>query len=225
MTVELSIVDFDRVVQNLLLYTDKKAIRLREVFFMVEGNTIYGFACDDYVAVSDTLKFEGDPVKKEFSMTIETLELLGEWIKKDKKVVHKQKAKVTFFNTYIKTKDEEGNIEKFKISTDNLDQWDLVFDMLDIDQELQMILDVTLRPERVAKLARLKADKEAPLAFRGIDFRGRLLLQFKKGYTIIGVLMPVQNEFVIEEFLWNPVNHTEVLASLISSDSAENPTD
>lgn len=225
MTVELSIVDFDRVVQNLLLYTDKKAIRLREVFFMVEGNTLYGFACDDYVAVSDTLVFEGEPVKKEFTMSIEDLELLGEWIKKDKKVVHKQKAKLTFFNTYIKTKDEEGNVEKFKISHDNQDAWDLVFDMLDIEQELQMILDVTLRPERVAKLARLKADKEAPLAFRGIDFRGSLLLQFKKGYTILGVLMPVKNEFVIEEFLWSPNNHTDPLANSISTDSAASPTD
>lgn len=215
--------DLDRVIQNALLYTNKKALRLREVLVEVAEGKLSVFACDDYIAVVDVLEIPDQSVNKSFSLGVDVVEELGEWIKKDKKVVHKSKLKLSFFNTYVKIKDEENEIRKSEY-LEPADEWDLVKELLDLTAPGMMIPDFAVRPDRFAKIARLKADKEAPLMFRGIDINGHLVLQFKKGRSLVGAAMPIRQEYIDEEFLWNN-EHTEASLSSTSTESAQSYTD
>lgn len=225
--------DLDRVVQNVLLYTNKKAIRLREILITVGNVRLQMFSCDDYIAVADHLDIESPAlgeIGKEFALDIETAEKFGDWIKKDLKVVHKEKIKITFFNTYFKCRTEDGEVEKFEYSEPAWDGWNVVLGLLDTyDIQPKLILDFAVRPDRFAKLARLKADKEAPLMFRGIDINSHLVLQFKKGHTLVGASMPIDQSYIKEEFLWNqtedPNEDTDLYPSSTNTESAENSTD
>ena len=204
--------DLDRLIQNVLLYTNSKAVRLREVFFTLGSEKMYAFSCDDYIAVGDWIEVESTEVK-EFSLSLQDLERLAEWIKKDKKVIHKTEIELKFYNTYFKASADD-DIEKFQYMDEtNYDAWDIVFDMLSEDQPVRIIEEFAVRPDRFAKIARLKADKEAPVVFRGIDINGHLLVQFKKGLSLVGVAMPIDVERVQEEFRWKKTGPTEVSPS------------
>ncbi|MET0466970.1 MAG: hypothetical protein ABW007_27675 [Chitinophagaceae bacterium] len=206
--IEVLAPDINRVVENALLYTNKKAIRLQEVFFVVNDGKFQVFACDDYIAVGDWFEIDSKD-SKEFALSVEDAEKFLAFIKKDKKVVHKSTIKVQFYSTYVKlTSDDEA--EKFEYTEPSYDAWDLVFQMLaEEDQDLKPVLEFAVRPDRWAKMAQLKADKEAPLVFRGIDINGFLLLQFKKGLSLIGAAMPIDMSYVQEEFLWKNSENTE----------------
>ena len=196
--------ELDRLVQNVLLYTNKKAIRLREVFFVPMVEHLHAYACDDHIAVGDSIEWDDGPKDRQgFALTIDEAERLGEWIKKDKKVIHKTEIKIQFFNTYMKLSTDD-EVDKFEYVEAAYEAWDLVFQTLDEENQEEMpIGHFAVRPDRWAKMARLKADKEAPIVFRGIDINGHLLLQFKKGLSLIGVAMPIDMSYVQEEFLWS----------------------
>lgn len=200
--------DFDRLVQNVLLYADKKAVRLQQVLFVFGNNKVDAFSCDDYIAVTDSISPETEGTY-EFSLSIEDTEKLGEFIKKDKKVIHKSDITVKFFNTYLKVYDED-NEEKYDFIEPAWPSWDLVMQLISEENDLQEVFDFAVRPERLVKLARLKAAKEAPIHLRGIDINGNLVVQFKKGLTVHGAIMPVDVSRVNEEFLWSHKDHTEV---------------
>lgn len=193
--------DLDRLVQNVLLYSDKKAIRLQEVFFVFGGETLSAYACDDYIAVGDSIPLEEYYQIPEMAFTVADTEKLGEWIKKDKKVVHKTDIEVKRKMTGFLFDADDDSIFINDIAP-NFEAWDLVFDLLSEENRPMMILDYAVRPERLVKLARLKSDKEAPLHFRGVDINGHLIVQFKKGATCVGAIMPVDKSYVKEEFLW-----------------------
>ena len=200
--------ELDRLVQNALLYSDPKAMRLQEVLFETPGDgNLYVFACDDYVAVSDYASFDLRVRKFPFAFSIEDIETLGDWIKKDKKVVHKFgitiQPKMTgdiFECEETSTDEESDNI--FLSDRKPSELWGTVFEILNLDLEGFYAPDWAIRPERLVKLARLKAAKEAPIVIRGVELKQKFLVQFKKGSSIVGAIMPVDQSYVDEDFLW-----------------------
>jgi len=82
------------------------------------------------------------------------------------------------------------------------ENWSVVHKILDLELDGFYIQDWAIRPERLSKLWRLKADKEAPISIRGVTLSDRLLIQFKKGRTLVGAIMPVDQSYVDEDFLW-----------------------
>lgn len=203
--------DINAVLENVLLFTNKKAVGVQEVFFSVTGESLSAYSCDDYISLTDSLKAEeGEAQGREFALSVEETERLLEWVKKDKKVVHKNDIRIRFYNTYIKV-DSEGDMEKFTfVKEPAYDRWDLIFQLLDDDQELVPFSDFAVRPERLVRMGQIKAEKEAPIHLRGFDINGHLLVQFKKGKTVVGAIRPVDTSLVSEEFLWP---NTEASAS------------
>lgn len=205
--------DLDRLIQNLLLYADPKAMRIQEVLFETPGDgNLYGYSCDDYVAVSDFIPCDIRIRKFPFSFSIPDLEALGDWIKKDKKVVHKYgieiRPKMTgvIFECDETSTDEDA--DNFFIADRKVSElWNTVFEILNLDLDGFYAPDFyapdwAIRPERLVKLARLKADKEAPIVIRGVELKQKFLVQFKKGKSIVGAIMPVDQTYVDEDFLW-----------------------
>lgn len=200
--------DLDRVIQNVLLYADPKAVRLQEILFETPGDgNLYVYSCDDYVAVSDYTSIDLPVRKHPFSFSIEDIDALGTWIKKDKKVVHKYditiRPKMTgvIFECEDTSSDEDSDNIFISDQTPS-ELWDTVFEILNLDLEGFYAPDWAIRPERLVKLARLKADKEAPIIIRGVELKQKFLVQFKKGRTIVGAIMPVDQTFVDEDYLW-----------------------
>lgn len=199
--------ELDRVIQNVLLFADEKAMRLNEIFFVAsEDLGFVSFSCDDYVAVTDSCP--ADFHLKEFALTISDVDKLGEWIKKDKKVVHKFdidiRPKMTgiIFECIDTSTDEESDNLFFSYVIPNYSSWDTVFDILNEENPGMSIPSFAIRPERLSKLWRLKADKEAPIHLRGVELKDKLLIQFKKGKTLRGAIMPVDLDYVAEEYRW-----------------------
>lgn len=204
--------ELDRIVQNALLYADEKAMRLNEVLFTSNPGYLGVYSCDDYVVVHDYCS--ADSPLRDFALSVSNTKDLGDWIKKDKKVVHKYditiRSKMTGMifecdEVPYEDSDEESPGLFFSDSPTNWDSWKLVFELLNEDNMPRVIPDFAIRPERLAKLARLKADKEAPIHMRGIDINNHLIIQFKKGLTLTGAIMPVDQSYVKEEFLWDQI--------------------
>lgn len=194
--------DLDRVIQNVLLYVNEKSVRVTHVFFTVLDNELRAYSTDDYIAVTDSLL--ADSEDRWFELTIEDTKKLGEWIKKDKKVVHKSEIEIKFKNTLVNfsSPDFDGDISiSFPKESQN-DALNLIFELLAEDAYDSPVSFMAIKPERLVKLARLKADKEAPIDLRGVDIRGHPLIQFKKGDTITGCIMPVDRSKVDDKFLW-----------------------
>lgn len=194
--------DLDRVIQNVLLYVNEKSVRVTHVFFTVLDNELRAYSTDDYIAVTDSLLADGED--QWFEFTIEDTKKLGEWIKKDKKVVHKSEIEIKFKNTLVNfsSPDFDGDISiSFPKESQN-DALNLIFELLAEDAYDSPVSFMAIKPERLVKLARLKADKEAPIDLRGVDIRGHPLIQFKKGDTITGCIMPVDRSKVDDKFLW-----------------------
>ncbi len=226
-TVSVTAPELNKLLENILLYADKKALHLREVLFVIYSSKIQMFSCDEYVAVTDTLDFDsGDAVGREFALSIVNAEKLLEWVKKDKKVVHKSVIKITFLKTLVKfeSPDFDGEI-RLDYEEPAWDRWNAVMNLLDESHEPEMIPTYSVNPDRFAKLARLKSDKEAPVVFRAIRPYGTMVLQFKKGVNLRGVVMPIDDAYVQEEFLWTKKDHTEVSPNSTSTESAENSID
>lgn len=200
--------DLDRIIQNALLYADPKAMRVREVLFDTPGDgNLYVYSFDDYVAVVDSTPCDLLLRKDPFSFTIEDIEALGTWIKKDKKVVHKYEIDIRTKMTGLlfecdETSSDEDSDNIFIADRAPSEVWDTIFETLNLDLEGFYIPDWAIRPERLVKLARLKADKEAPIVIRGVALRHKFLIQFKKGRSIVGAIMPVDQDLVDEDYLW-----------------------
>jgi hypothetical protein len=201
--VKIEAKELNKLLENVLLFTNKKAVGLQEVFFAPVGDTLSAYSCDDYISLGDSVKvLETDPKAREFVLSIEDAESLLAWVKKDKKVVHKNDIQIRFYNTYLKV-DSEGDMEKFTfVKEPAFERWDLVFQLLDEDQVLVPFSDFAVRPERLVRMGQIKAEKEAPIHLRGFDINGHLLVQFKKGKTVVGAIRPVDTSYVSEEFLW-----------------------
>lgn len=207
MTLKVPALELDRVIQNVLHYTDNQAIRLQEVFFVISNKGLQAFSCDDYVTVTDSLSVDSD-LSFEFSLSIEDVDKLGAWIKKDKKVVHKypieirQKFTGVLFECDETSTDDESDNFFLSFKSPNYEAWGLVMLLLDEEAEQTDYTGFALRSERLVKLARLKADKDAPIDMRFVLINGHLIVQFKKGETLKGAIMPVTRSLVKEEFLW-----------------------
>lgn len=208
MAIKVPALELDRVIQNILLFSDPKATRLREVLFKPNGDFLEVYSCDDYVTLTDRLELTEGVLKDSFALSVSDVDSLGDWIKKDKKVVHKYdivlRPKFTgmiFESEELSSEDHNENIF-FEYVTPNLDAWEVIYELLSPDNDLLNVDEFYARPERVSKLYRIKSDKEAPLGFRFVDVRGLMIIQFKKGETAHGAIMPVRPDKVREEFLW-----------------------
>jgi hypothetical protein len=233
-TVSVLANELNTLLENILLYTDKKANHLREVLFVFTGSGIQAFACDEYVALTDTVVIDQDLSSREFSLSIEDVEKFLSWVKEDKKTVHKTELELTFKYTVMvgKSNDYDSTFQAnyLKPSWNN---WNVVLSLLSEEHPEISEMRFNLNPNRLAKLDRLKADKEAPVAFRWVDIDGKIGLQFKKGHTVKGFFQPVDDEYVKGEFLWtnpedtmreNPQGFTDQSLSSVSTESAESFT-
>lgn len=198
--------ELDRIIQNSLLFCDKKAIRLNEILLSFTPDVVYAYSCDDYVAVSDSLEYE-DGFTQDMSIPVADAEKLGEWIKKDRKTVHKYDITIRPKFTGIifgcdetSSEDEDDNI--FITYKAPSDSWNLVKILLDPSASEVSYYGFAIRPERLTKLSRLKADKEAPIDLRGVKVNDHFIVQFRRGETLVGAIMPVTRQAVREEFLW-----------------------
>jgi hypothetical protein len=199
--------ELERLLHNALLYADEEAMRLQQILLVFGEETLQVYACDDYVAVTDSAElYDGRDL--EVSLSIEDAKALVSWVKENKKIIHKYdiiiRPKMTgiIFECDETSTDEESDNLFFSDRLGNSEAWELVMQLLEPDQDIVYIKSFLIRPERISKSWRLKADKEAPIAFRGIDINGNNLIQFKKGETIVGCIMPVKPEYVEEKFLW-----------------------
>lgn len=203
--------ELDRLLQNLLLFADEKAMALNEILLLVKDDRLFGFACDDYVVISDSIVYPWGIGPAPRAFLIEDIEKVAEWVKRDKKVVHKYDILIQPKMTGVIFECDETSTEDV---TDNIfirdavpsENWKVVHKVLNEDLPLMMIQEFAVRPERLSKLWRLKADKEAPIDLRGVELDNQLLLQFKKGDTLKGSIMPVQRQNVREEFLWSRID-------------------
>lgn len=206
-TIKIKAGDLDRLIQNALLFTDEKAIRLHQVLFVIENDKLQIFSIDDFVSVTDSCDVV-DQVPQVFALTIADVDYLGEWVKKDKKVVHKYdiiiQPKFTGMLFECEETSPEDESDNIFFNYDPVDEeaWDLVEQLLDVNLENHPIESFAVRGERVSKLWRLKADKEAPIDFRIVNINSWLIVQFMKGDTLRGAIMPIRREMVREEFLW-----------------------
>lgn len=198
--------ELDRLLQNALLYADEKALRLQEILFLFSEDTLQVLACDDYVAVIDSGDItEGSEMELVFS--ISDIKKIAEWVKSDKKIIHKydiilrRKFTGMIFECDETSTDEDSDNLFIKDETPS-EGWEVVLLILSDNLDVVEMDEFIIKPERLSKLWRLKSDKDAPIHLRGVEVNNMLLIQFKKGETLHGVIMPVQREFVKEEFLW-----------------------
>lgn len=225
-TVSVLANELNTLLENILLYTDKKANHLREVLFVFTSQGIQAFACDEYVALTDLVNVDCGKSSREFSLSIEDVEAFLAWVKEDKKTVHKTELELKFKHTVLtgKSNDYDSTFQA-SYAKPVWENWNIILELLSEDHPETSEMRFNLNPNRLAKLDRLKADKEAPVAFRWVDIHGKIGLQFKKGHTVKGFFQPVDDEYVKEEFLWmKPVN-TEASLSSVSTESAESFTD
>lgn len=196
--------DFDRILQNALLYVNPKSPRLVEVFFVIGPDRIDIFATDDYVVITDSAPLlEGGPAR-EVALSIEDVKELAEWVKEDKKVVHKSEIEIDLKHTLMQLSSQDSErelVERF-IKEPAFDGWNFMFELLSEEADPRDFGVMAVRPDRLAKLARLKADKEAPVDLRGVNIRGHLGVQFRLGDTITGCIVPVDRSYVDDRFLW-----------------------
>lgn len=225
-TVSVPANDLNVLLENILLYTDKKANHLREVLFVFTSRGIQAFACDEYVAITDILNVDCGESSREFALSIEDVEAFLAWVKEDKKTVHKTELELKFKHTVLtgKSNDYESTFQA-NYRKPLWNNWNVVLELLSEDHPETSEMRFNLNPNRLAKLDRLKADKEAPVAFRWIDIRGKIGLQFKKGHTVKGFFQPVDDEYVKDEFLWTNLGSTVASLSSASTESVENSTD
>lgn len=209
-TVSVQANNLNTFLENILLYTDKKGLHLREVLFVFTSSGIQGFACDDYVALTDLLDVDCGESSREFSLPIEDVEKLLAWVKEDKKTVHKTNLTLKFKHTVLTGESEDYDSEfQANYLKPAWDRWDLVLNLLSEEHPETSEMRFNLNPSRLAKMNQIKADKEAPVAFRWVDIDGTIGLQFKKGHTVRGLFQPVADEFVKEEFLWTNLKNTD----------------
>lgn len=225
-TVSVLANELNVLLENILLYTDKKANHLREVLFVFTSQGIQAFACDEYVAITDLVDVDCGESSREFALSIEDVESFLAWVKEDKKTVHKTVLELKFKHTVMTGKSNDYD-STFQASYQKpiWENWNVVLELLSEDHKESSSQRFNLNPNRLAKLDRLKADKEAPVAFRWVDIRDTMALQFKKGRTIAGVFQPIDDKYVKEEFLWTNHASTDQSLSSASTESAESFTD
>lgn len=201
---KISAPDLDRVIQNALLYVNPKSPRLVEVFFVFGPEKVDVFSTDDYVVVTDSAPLVEGGTAREVCLSIEDVKKFGEWVKEDKKVVHKSEIEIKFKHTLmeVKSNDSDREVSFSFIKEPAWPAWDFLFELLSEESDPYPIEIMAVRPDRLAKLARLKADKEAPVDLRGVNIRGHLAVQFKLGETITGCIVPVDRSYVDDRFLW-----------------------
>lgn len=200
--------DLDRIVQNALLFTNDKSVFLDEVLLTVLENRLHVYSSDDYVGITDSCEITEGATDCSIYLSIADAKALGEWIKKDKKVVHKYDIKIQrkFAGVRFECPDApEGDDQEiyFSYAPEIPETFNLLYSLLDKWASKTTIpFYFALRPERVSRLARIKADKEAPVDFRGIQIGNKTLLQFKLGNTVTGCISPVDRSRVDDGFLW-----------------------
>lgn len=200
--------DLDRIVQNALLFVNEKSVFLDEVFFAVLEGRMHVYSSDDYVAITDSLEVTEGAEECSIYLSIADVKALGEWIKKDKKVVHKYDIKIQMKFTGVRFEcpdAPEGDDQEiyFSFAPEIPEPFLFLSAVTSRDIPSVGIPDLfAVRPERVTRLARIKADKEAPIDFRGILMNNRTLLQFRLGDTVTGCVMPVDRSKVDDRFLW-----------------------
>jgi hypothetical protein len=194
--------DLARICKNASMFTNPKSLYLpNEVLFRFEGTDLRVFATDDYFAISDVATLTAG--KAEFSFVLDAKDIAGytkdkvkyegleEFARRNKK--NEIEISVGPLGVDFETNDEARH---FPFAEYREDAW-WVIEGLIFSDEIQPVAISHYRsnPERYAKLSQIKYDKDS----FGIDWfhvetmTGNLLIRFKIGPTIDGVIRPLSD--------------------------------
>lgn len=212
--------DLARICKNGVMFTNPKSIYLpNEMLFRFENTDLRVFATDDYFAISDVANLTAG--KAEFSFVLDAKDVAG-FTKNGEKVEgleafarrnKKEEIQISFGTAGVDfdTKDE---ILSLDYAENREPAWEIIEGLIFSD-EIQPVAITGYRsnPERYAKLSQIKYDKDS----FGIDWfhvetvTGNLLIRFKIGPTIDGVIRPLSEpqEDVTLEGDYNPKEDDE----------------
>lgn len=200
--IKIAAEDLARVCNNAMMFANPKSLYLPgEILFLLNGDMLEVFACDDYFAITDSAPVTPhDPNVfvlglndiKGYTKDKEKHEGLEEFARKAKK----DDIRIVF--------DPVGDIsfasDEAAISFENKEyrenNWDIVEGLIYSDEVTPVpVTGFRSNPERYAKLSQLKYDK----ANHGIEWKfvqtqaGHLLVRFEIGPTLKGVIRPLEN--------------------------------
>lgn len=180
--------DLARITKNCMMFVNPKSIWLPgEMLFLLTGDTITCYACDDYFAVTDSASLTGK-ADKAFVLSladVKELEAFSRQNKKDEIQISFDLDEVTF---------SAGDEEKFFTSLEIRDSWDTVDDVILHPAEPIAITGYMSNPERYAKLSQLKYDKNKDcIIWQHVESpTGQLIIRFSVGETLKGAIMPLK---------------------------------
>lgn len=192
--------DLARICNNSMMFSNPKSLYLPgEILFRFEVDSLRVFATDDYFAISDVANLTAG--KAEFSFVLHLEDVKG-YTKNKKKFegldefARRNKREEILIlpddsGVFFQTK-ERSNY--FYFADNRKPAWEVIEGLIFSD-EIQPVSITGYRsnPERYAKLSQVKYDKNS----FGIDWEhvetvtGNLLVRFKIGPTINGVIRPL----------------------------------
>lgn len=193
--------DVARLAYNSMQFVNVKSLYLpNQVLFVINSGSLRVYACDDYIAISDTAELNDDSTKmEEFAVNLQQLKELEKFARTNKK------STINISQSTDATIWALGESEETYSTTHETiyhKGWDHVDSILFDKVSRSPSTVYSIRPERVANLSKLKAAKEAPLDFCHFDYGGDHLIRFRLGLTLTGCIRPVAREEVNSEYLW-----------------------
>jgi hypothetical protein len=182
------------------MFVNPKSLYLPgEIFFLLSGDMLEVYACDDYFAVTDTaIVTEHDNTSFVLSLNdvkgytknkehVEGLEEFARRMKKEEIAISTDSSSVTFM--------ADMEALTFQKGTYREENWDIVEGLIYSDEVTPVRIDgFRSNPERYAKLSQLKYDKKKfGIEWKFVETKtGVLLIRFEVGPSLKGVIRPLE---------------------------------
>lgn len=196
--------DLAKLAYNAYQFVNPKSIYLPgEILFVVNESALRVYSCDDYIAFTETIPVSGESSEFQFSISLEAAKELEKFARTNKKYKLEIKKKMHDVVFYMDSENEEEDAAfNAELKPERNETWDIVDVLLFEECERKAPGDYYTRPERIANLSKLKVPKEAPIGWRHVDLNGSHLIRFRMGGTVNGVIKPVNEEDILEQYLW-----------------------
>lgn len=183
---------FIRLLQNTTLFTAPKTNVGQVVGLYLYTDSVVGFASDDNVIIEDRVEWEPDNADNPD----------GRWYlsTKDAKSLLKYLQDDSDHPTFDLL-DIDGEVDVTLIDCPNPDIWEVIpriTSQIDL-RSTQATIDI--RPERLAKFSRLKADDDYPLStlVAHEPTLNKAVMAFRYGPTVRGVMSPIMSTVIQKE--------------------------